>query len=247
MASGQWWRVVWDNSPIPVPAVGLAMRAITMMIGLGGRTACGEPGDADINTDHSSTCTAETSRISKLNYDFLNRPSRDQLQSLKIAKVCNHYRKRYEEQIRGGTYKGLSCPSSSTGGELISTVGEGNAAVERRLKYNDQGVLHNIELRFAHTPGGVNLVELVNSAPTKVTNREPVEKLRGRRTTTLPIELVGPSYPAFNELAALKLESAELISCCRIKDTSLLRQCRDGFNTPARGPPDLIETGGAVK
>ncbi len=250
MADGQFAREVEDALPIPIPAIGLVAKAVSMVIGMNNRTACSEPGDLDMNTGNSSSCRADTTRINQSTYEFLNKSANEHLSGLKWDKVCRHYRARYEEQIRRSMYRGLTCPSSSGAGELASVVGEGRDAVERKLKYNEQGVPESISLSFANAPGGINVVEMDNGAAVRIANYQTIDERLGRRSLKMEISRLGSRHHSFGELAKLKMESAELISCCQQKQPALLKKCRDGFNgqsAPGR-PPELQETGGgAVK
>jgi len=220
MEDGEFRRDLEDHMIVPTP-----INVVLNAFGIRNRAGCSGAGDMAINADASRQCQADTEKITPAVYSFVNSPADVQTDALQIRKVCDHYKQRFEEQIRR-QYNSFTCGS----GEVKSVNTQGLA---RTIKYNSEGHATAVKIEGRNDQSFVDL-ELQNQAPHTLVRREmAVTELRPKQMSRMGASHLSSSLPVYLEVARLKLEAAEMIHCCRSADAQFKQACSAGFSATA--------------
>lgn len=213
MANNQMVADVEDYFPAPIAApvtspTGLRLAAVRS--GVWKYQPCQGKGEQYINAEPTKNCTANPLGIAESTYKFLNGSEETHFKGLTNENVCDHYRQRFEHMIRRTIFIALQCKP----GEVRSVVRGPSGSIERLIKFNSS---QEVESVAVGTPNGSStLIEFKDNKPVRFTHNS--EKLEISRMST--------GHPFYPELARLKLESAELISCCEETDSARKTRCQ---------------------
>ncbi len=234
MVNNQFQADVEDYFPIPLPTptafAYAGLRYAAVKSGVWRYEPCSKPGEGYINSEPTKYCRANPVAISDLTYKFLNANANEQSNGLKLENVCDHYRQRYEHQIRRSVFVDLKCAD----GAATSEVRGKQHNLERKIRFDADGRLTAIEFRSAAQPEATSIMEFKDGKPTLFSNYMYGNADRlGRRTARWDASKLNTEHPYYTELARLKLEVKEIISCCRETDETLKVRCKNALSTPA--------------
>lgn len=232
MVNNQFEADVEDYFPIklPTPTVlayaGLRLAAVKS--GVWRYPPCLGKGQQYINSEPTKSCNANPLAINDNTYKFLNGTPETHFKGLTDEEVCEHYKQRYEHLVRRTVFVDLSCGN----GELTSVARTSGHNLERKIRFDAEGRVTAIEFRQGQD-GGRSAMEFQDGKPSYFNNYILSQAdLRGRRTARWEAHRLSSGHPYYSELARLKLEVRELISCCREQDATLRVRCQNALGNP---------------
>ncbi len=240
MVNNQFEADVEDYFPIKFPTpttfafAGLRLAAVKS--GVWHYPPCLGKGEEHINAEPTKACKASPLTINDNTYKFLNASPETHFKGLTDEEVCDHYKQRYEHLLRRTVFVEFTCGN----GELTSIARTSGHNLERKVRFDSTGRLTGVEFRQGQDGGGHSAMEFQDEKPSFFNNFISSDVgTRGRRTARWEASRLSSGHPYYSELARLKLEVRELISCCQTQDATLKVRCQNALGNPMapRGGP----------